>query len=49
MKTLTDLLNESMITEASYERLNNYALEYRNQMDFQKYFKTRAKAEGYKG
>lgn len=49
MKTLTDLLNESMITEASYERLNNYALEYRNQMDFQKYFKARAKAEGYKG
>lgn len=49
MKTLTDLLNESIITEASYERLNDYALEYRNQMDFQKYFKARAKDEGLKG
>lgn len=49
MKTLTDLLNESIINEASYDRHHNNRLEYRNQMDFQTYFKTRAKADGYKG
>lgn len=49
MKTLTDVLNESIITEASYERLNSERLEYMNQMGFQKYFKTRAKDEGLKG
>ena len=49
MKTLADLLNESIITEATYERHHNNKLVYGNQMSFQAYFKSRAKADGYKG
>lgn len=44
MKTLVEKINESIVLEGS----DDTAYTYRNQMDFVKYYKKRAKADGYK-
>ena len=49
MKNIVETLQNILINEANYDRHHSNKLEYRNQMDFQTYFKSRAKADGYKG
>lgn len=48
MKNIVESLQDLFITEANYDRHISDKLEYRNQMDFQKYFRHRATADGYK-
>lgn len=44
MKSLVEKINESIVLEGN----DNTTYTYRNQMDFVKYYKKRAKEDGYK-
>lgn len=45
MKSLLQILNEALLVEAGKD---DWRLMYNNQLDFGKYFRRRAKADGYK-
>ena len=45
MKSLVEKINESLLFEAGKD---DYDFTYRSQLDFGKYFKKRAKQDGYK-